>query len=218
MYFYIKFAIGKNWKHPKKRQKYDEFEDERQSLCGGGEDSAGTILRQEEGDGAVGASMMMLDPIALTEYTKFATELFAEKGKRLHQDVVEHVYRIFDGNTFYLQKTFNLVFSKTADGGECGVASADDSIEEMLASYDIIYREILAGVGESQKQLLIAVAKEGDATSITSAKFIKRNALPSASSVQAATKRLLASNLLTRTASTYRLQDPLLRLWLLQTY
>lgn len=141
-------------------------------------------MRQEDGDGEVGASMMMLDPIALTEYTRFATELFAENGKRLNPDAVDHVYRIFDGNTFYLQKTFNLTFSKTAEGSECGIVTADDSIAEMPASYDTIYREILAGVGESQKQLLIAVAKEGDATAITSAKFIKRYALPSASSVQ----------------------------------
>lgn len=164
------------------------------------------------------ASMMTLDPIALTEYTRFATELFAANGKRLNQSAVEYVYKTFEGNTFYLQKTFNLAFSKTAEGSECGVAAADDSIAEMLASYDTIYREILAGVGESQKQLLIAIAKEGDATAITSARFIKKHALPSASSVQAATKRLLSSNLLTRTASSYRLQDPLLRLWLLHTY
>lgn len=164
------------------------------------------------------ASMMILDPIALTEYTRFASELFASNGKRLNTEAVEHVYKIFDGNTFYLQKTFNLSFSKTAEGYECGIATADDSIAEMLASYDTIYREILAGVGESQKQLLIAVAKEGNATAITSARFIKRHALPSASSVQAATRRLLASNLLTRAADVYRLQDPLLRLWLLHTY
>lgn len=164
------------------------------------------------------ASMMTLEPIALTEYTRFATELFAENGKRLDKDAVEHVYRTFDGNTFYLQKTFNLAFSNTTEGSKCGMVEVKDSIAEMLASYDTIYREILAGVGESQKQLLIAVAKEGNATAITSAKFIKKHALPSASSVQAATKRLLASNLLTRDSSYYRLQDPLLRLWLLHTY
>lgn len=164
------------------------------------------------------ASMMMLDPIDLTEYTRFATDLFEANGKRLHQSAVEYVYKTFEGNTFYLQKTFNLAYSRTGKGSECGVEIVEESIEEILASYDTIYREILAGVGESQKQLLIAVAKEGEATAITSARFIKKHALPSASSVQAATKRLLSSNLLTRTAYTYRLQDPLLRLWLLHTY
>lgn len=164
------------------------------------------------------ASMMMLYPIDMTEYTRFATDLFEANGKRLHQSAVEYVYKTFEGNTFYLQKTFNLAYSRTGKGSECGVEIVEESIEEILASYDTIYREILAGVGESQKQLLIAVAKEGEATAITSARFIKKHALPSASSVQAATKRLLSSNLLTRTASTYRLQDPLLRLWLLHTY
>lgn len=164
------------------------------------------------------ASMMVLDPIMLSEYTKFATGLFEKNGRRLLPDVVEYVYNTFGGNTFYLQKTFNQSYSKTAEGGECGIEIAEESIKEMLASYDTIYREILASVSESQKQLLIAVAKEGEASAITSAKFIKRHVLPSASSVQTATKRLLASNLLTRIASSYRIQDPLLRLWLLHTY
>lgn len=164
------------------------------------------------------ASMMVLDPIRLEEYTHFAKDLFQQADKQLESEVVKHVYDAVAGNTFYLQKIFNLAYSRITEGEKCDVSIAEESVKEMLATYDTIYREMLAGLGESQKQLLIAIARDGEASAITSAEFIRRHALSSASSVQSATKRLLASNFITRSASTYRLQDPLLRIWLLKIY
>lgn len=164
------------------------------------------------------ASMLTLAPIEISEYINFATKLFGAANKILDPEVVEYVYKAFDGNTFYLQKTFNLAFSMTMEGKSCGLRTVKDAIDEMLTSYDTIYREILSETTDSQKQLLIAVAREGEAASITSAKFIKRNALPSASSVQSAAKRLLESYFITRNATVYRIQDPLFRQWILRTY
>lgn len=129
-----------------------------------------------------------------------------------------YVYDAVAGNTFYLQRIFNLAYSKIEEGGKCDVSTAEESLKEMLATYDTIYREMLAGLGESQKQLLIAIARDGEASAITSAELIRRHALSSASSVQSATKRLLSSNFITRSASIFRLQDPLLRIWLLKIY
>lgn len=164
------------------------------------------------------ASFMTLDPIEILEYKKFATHLFEEAGKKIDSDVVEYVYKIFDGNTFYLQKTFNLAYSNTKEGETCTINTTRESINEMLASYDTIYREMLAETSETQKQLLIAVAREGRASVITSAKFVKQNALASASSVQSAAKRLIDANLLIRNENTYQIQDPLLRQWIIRTY
>lgn len=164
------------------------------------------------------ASTMELKPIEPPEYISFADTLFAEYGKKLDENGVKSVYDLLDGNTFYIQKTLNLAFSKTEKGGVCTIPTLKESIFETLTSYDTIYREILSQTAEPQKQLLIAIAREGNATGITSAKFIHDHALTSASSVQAASKKLLDSNFLIRNGNTYKLQDPLLRLWLLDTY
>ena len=49
---------------------------------------------------------------------------------------------------------------------------------------------------EKQKELLIAITKEGKASAITSGAFIKKYRLPSSSSVQSALKGLLEKKLL----------------------
>lgn len=164
------------------------------------------------------ASFLELNAIESEVYAEFATRLFAERNKVIGKSEVFTVYDTFAGNTFYMQKALNLAFALTPDGDTCAHKNLSDAIDEMMASYDTIYREMLSALNEPQKQLLIAIAQEKMCDGITSASFIKKYALKSASSVQAATTRLIASGMLTRTATMYSLQDPLLRLWLLRNY
>lgn len=164
------------------------------------------------------ASIMELNPIELSEYTEFAKTLFEEAGKGISSESIRFVYQIMEGNTFYLQKTFNTVFSKTSSGEICSIYMVEESLAEILGSFETLYKEILSGINEPQKQLLIAIASSGIARGITSSQFIKKYALASASSVQAAAKRLLESGMISRTGSEYKIQDPMLRQWLLLTY
>lgn len=164
------------------------------------------------------ASIMELNPIELSEYTKFAKKLFEEADKGIESESIRFVYQIMEGNTFYLQKTFNTVFSKTSSGEICSIDMVKESLAEILGSFETLYKEILSGINEPQKQLLIAIASSGIARGITSSQFIKKYALASASSVQAAAKRLLESGMISRSGSEYKIQDPMLRQWLLLTY
>ena len=63
-------------------------------------------------------------------------------------------------------------------------------------------------------KLLLAIAKEGCASRITSAAFVKRHKLPSASSVQAALKPLLRSDIVTNDNGHYRIYDYFYAQWL----
>lgn len=164
------------------------------------------------------ASIMVLNPINLSEYTKFAKNLFEEANKGVESDAVRFVYQIMEGNTFYLQKTFNIAYSRTYTDGICSINTVKESLGEILGSFETLYKEILSRVNESQKQLLIAIASEGIAGSINSSRFVKKHALASASSVQAASRRLLELGMISRTGNEYKIQDPMLRQWLLLTY
>lgn len=62
------------------------------------------------------------------------------------------------------------------------------------------------------------IAKEGVALNVTSAKFIKKYNLNSASSVQAAVKLLLKNDLLTQKDNGYRVYDFFLAEWLSSVY
>lgn len=164
------------------------------------------------------ASLMELKAIDYDEYVRFATSLFRERERSLAPEAIEIVYKTVEGNTFYLQKVFNLAFSMTERGGECKSETVKNAFAEILASYDTLYREALSQVTEPQKQLLLAIAKDGFAEGITSAHFIRRNVLASASSVQSAMKKLTERGLVIHMNRRYYVQDPMLRLWLLLTY
>ena len=72
----------------------------------------------------------------------------------------------------------------------------------------------LSNLSHKQKILLQAIAKEGIAEGITSAKFIKKYNLSSASSIQAALKPLLENDLLTQNENRYRVYDYFFADWL----
>ena len=88
----------------------------------------------------------------------------------------------------------------------------------MVASNDTIFREILSNIPEKQKILLYAIAKDGEAEAITSAKYIKRHALSSASSVQSAAKKLLEKDYITCINKVYSVTDKLFAMWINKMY
>lgn len=87
-------------------------------------------------------------------------------------------------------------------------------IDNIVASNVTIFREILSNIPEKQKALLYAIAKDVEATQITSAQFIKRHALSSASSVQAAMKKLLDRDTITEINKVYSVTDMLFGMWI----
>ena len=131
---------------------------------------------------------------------------------------METVYNLFKGHTFYIQKTFNEAFADTAQGEECTSEIIQTAIGNLIAYNDTIFREILSNIPEKQKVLLYAIAKEGKATQILSAEFIRRHRLASASSIQAATKQLLDKDYITEINKVYSVTDKLFGMWINRVY
>ena len=73
---------------------------------------------------------------------------------------------------------------------------------------------MLSQIPVRQKELLYAIAQEGKAEKITGGAFIKKHALLSASSVQAAIKKLLELDLVTMDGGIYTIPDHFLALYL----
>ena len=80
------------------------------------------------------------------------------------------------------------------------------------------YSEILFRLPEKQKELLIAITKEGRAKALTSGTFIKKYKLASASSVQAALKGLLEKDFVTQEMGICQIYDRFLGIWLKENY
>ena len=164
------------------------------------------------------ADMLELKAIAPEIYFPFVVNHFKKCRRHIEAANVEKVYNLFKGHTYYIQKTFNEAFADTPEGGECTIETIRDAIDEMIASNDTIFREILSNVPEKQKTLLYAIAREGEAERITSADFIKRHSLTSASSVQSATKKLLEKDLITEINKVFSVTDKLFAMWINKIY
>ncbi len=160
------------------------------------------------------ADNMNLGAINRDVYVDFMCQKFQEKGRTLDADVAKVVYDMFEGHTYYVQKIMNEAFSDTSRGDKCTVETLGTAISDILAGNDYYYRELLSRMTIKQKMLLYAIAEDGLATQITSADFIKRHKLTSASSVQSAVKRLLSDGYVVEEDRRYRVNDRFFGLWI----
>ncbi len=160
------------------------------------------------------ADMLELKAIEPQIYIPFIVSHFEKRNRQIAAGHVEKVYRLFKGHTYYIQKTFNEAFADTPEGEECTLETIRAAIDTMIASNDTIFREILSNIPEKQKALLYAIAKDGETERITSAEFIKRHSLPSASSVQSAAKKLLEKDIITEINKTFSVTDKLFAMWI----
>lgn len=160
------------------------------------------------------ADMLELKEIAREVYIPFVVKNFKEFGKSITEEIVGAVYDFFRGHTFYIQKTFNESFADTPEGGSCTMEIVRTAITALIDSYDTIFREILSNIPEKQKELLYAIALDGEASSITSAAFVRKHSLSSASSVQSAVKKLIEKDLITENGKIYAVSDKFLGIWI----
>lgn len=164
------------------------------------------------------ADMLELKAIIPEIYIPFITGHFSKCNKTIDNDTVKYVYDLFDGHTYYIQKTFNESFAATSENGICSKEIVLKAIDNIVESYDTLYREILSNIPEKQKLLLYAIAKEGEAERIMSSDFIKRHKLISASSVQSAVKKLLDKEIITEINGTYSITDRFFAIWINRIY
>lgn len=163
------------------------------------------------------AGTMSLDVIPLDKYTAFVKEMLANCGRNIQDDVVAYVYDLFGGNTYYIQKVFHDAFNATTEGSEVTMQTVQDVIDALLLDNDRKFSETLSMLSLPQKELLYAIAGDGEATQLTSSRFVKKHQLRSASSVQAAVKKLLENHIITRNGNSYKVDDQLMNLWLVKS-
>lgn len=157
---------------------------------------------------------MELHPIATEEYIPFVCKWFKAYERNIYENDVLKIYELFDGNTYYIQKTFHEAFINTSKGGVCTINILRQTIDEILEEASDGYRQILSRIPERQKELLYAIATEGKAQKIMSASFIRKYALTSSSAVQAASRKLMELDLLTVEDNVYYIPDILFRMYL----
>lgn len=163
------------------------------------------------------ADNMDLVAIDRDVYVEFICKKFQEKSRKIESAVAEEVYNMFEGHTYYVQKTMNEAFSNTAIGEVCSRETVEYSLQTVLDGNNGLYKDRLSKMTLRQKTLLYAIAHDGWASQITSGAFIKRHKLASASSVQAAIKKLLEEELVVEENKRYRVSDRFFSMWIIRT-
>ena len=164
------------------------------------------------------ADTLELKAINLDEYIRFVTRLMTENHRQVSPEVIKAVYRLYRGNTYAMQKTFNELFSILSEGETCSQATLVTAINNVIDSKEPMFREQLSGISDTHKPLLYAIASDGEAERVTSAGFVKGHKLASASAVQHSITQLLSKGILTRLNGKYSLNDPFFALWINRIY
>lgn len=160
--------------------------------------------------------IMNLRPISVEKYTEFAQMQFQKQGKYIDAEVVKEVYRRFDAVTSCLQRVMNVLFLKTLPGQCCTVEMVDGAVEYILDMFTETYADLIDKIPEKQREVFIAIAREGKAKAITGKPFIKKHHLQTVSVITAAVRALLDKDLITSDKGTYMVYDPFLALWMQQ--
>lgn len=159
-------------------------------------------------------TIMNLPPIPKEKYREFVVGHFRENHKTLCSEVVDMLYDRFGGGTFYLQKVMNILFLNTPVQGICELEMVQAAIDYIIYFTADTYAELLYQLPEKQKEVFIAINKEGKAKYVNSGAFCKRYGLASPSSVKSAVNGLLDKDFITKERDYYEVYDKFFSLWL----
>lgn len=168
------------------------------------------------------AEQLYLDRIPKDIYTDFAEEQFAKADRKIAPEAASLVYDLFEGHTYYVHNVLHNAFAYLDDSKIVDEDDIHKTLNDILEEKGHTFASLMSQLNYQQKETLIAIAKEGKASGVTSTAFVKKHTLKSPSSVQYATSSLLEKQLLTyqndgRT-KVYSIPDRFLGMWICRTY
>ena len=168
------------------------------------------------------AEQIYLDRISKDVYTGFAEEQFAKTGRKITHQAVSRAYDLFEGHTYYVHNVLHNVFAYMGYDKVIDEVDIDKTLSDILEEKGRTFASVMNQLNYQQKETLIAIAKEGKASGVTSVAFVKKHTLKSPSSVQYAISTLLEKQLLTyqseQRVKIYSVADRFLEMWICRTY
>ena len=165
---------------------------------------------------------LYLDRIAREKYVAFICAKFREAGREILSGAAQLAYDLFEGHTYYVHNLLHHVFATVAPEKTVDENDVLFVLDALLEEKSHAFAGQLSQLNYGQKETLVAIAKAGKATGVTSVAFIKKNALKSPSSVQYAISTLLDNQILTYEqegrVKTYSLEDRFLEMWIRRVY
>lgn len=168
------------------------------------------------------AEQIYLDCIPKEVYTDFAEEQFKKASRRITHEAVSLAYDLFAGHTYYVHNILHNAFAYTDSEETIDETIINKTLSDILEEKGRSFANVMNQLNMQQKETLIAIAKEGIASGITSVAFVKKHALKSPSYVQYAINVLLDKQILTyqneKRTKKYSVSDRFMEMWIRRTY
>lgn len=168
------------------------------------------------------AEQIYLDSISKDIYTAFAEEQFAKAARSITSEAVSFAYDLFEGHTYYVHNLLHNTFAYIDSEKTIDEADINKVLSDLLEEKGHSFASVMNQLNYQQKETLVAIAKEGKASGVTSVAFVKKHALKSPSSVQYALSTLLEKQLLTYQndgrSKLYSVSDRFLEMWIRRSY
>ena len=168
------------------------------------------------------ASQIYLDRIPKEVYTAFADEQLSKAGRKISPEALSLAYDLFEGHTYYVHNVLHNAFAYLEPEKMIDEKDINMLLNDILEEKGRSFASVMNQLNFQQKETIIAIAKEGKASGVTSVRFVKKHALKSPSSVQYAISALLEKQLLTyqnvERTKTYSVSDRFMEMWICRTY
>lgn len=163
-----------------------------------------------------------LERISKEVYTNFIIQHTTDAGKSITPEAASLAYDLFEGHTYFVHHILHNAFADANPQKPIDEEYIRIALDELLEARGRSFSNILNKLNFKQKETLVAIAKEGKASGVTSVAFVKKHALKSASSVQYAITTLLEDQLITYEDSgktkIYSVADRFLGYWIKKNY
>ncbi len=159
------------------------------------------------------STLLGLPLIPKEEYVDFCKKLFETKGRTISASTIEAIYDRFDGITAYMHKVMNELYLTTPPKGKCQPEDIEPAINNLITDSKDSYSSLFYQMTERQRELFLAIVREGKVKNLQSADFVRRHNLFSQSTVAATAKALLEKDIITRDEDTYMVYDRFFALW-----
>ncbi len=164
-------------------------------------------------------SLLTLGKIDEAKYGEFISQHFKNAGRSIDDESIAWILHWTRRHTFYTQSICNEVFARGGNVTLPLVKAAAKYILDRESSYFLQYRELLT---RQQWLMLVAIAKEGIVSKITSAGFLKQYGIGSITNARRAVESLQEKELLlateTKEKKEYCVYDVFLSHWLEQEF
>lgn len=163
------------------------------------------------------SSIMGLEPINKEAYFDFAKHHLSKINRSISHKAFEWIYQSFDGITWYIQYILNMLYTHAISESTITTEDAKSVMTAILSHHRFVYESLLFQLSPKQKQVLLAIANEGNATGVTSQAFLQKYKLGS-STVQGAIKVLTERDFISYDNDSYQVSDRFFREWIIKRF